>query len=122
MPFRLQVLHLKLEPKHVIMNIPDSLNDRQAGTSTNFFLLGFASGCAGVFASDIVELVRADRPVGQWEHHLMHSPTSDDLFASSENEPANKLAFGRNALCIQGLTSRICSNDALISSMNGGLG
>jgi hypothetical protein len=108
--------------ERVIVNIPNSLNDREAGTSTNFFLLGFANGCAGVFAADIVDLMRADRPVGQWEHHLTHSPTSDDLFASSENEPANKLALGRNALCIRVFTSRICSKDALVSSMNGGLG
>jgi hypothetical protein len=106
----------------VIVKIPDNLNDREAGTSTNFFLLGFASGCAGVFAADIVDLMKADRPVGQWEYHLTHSPTSDDLFPSSENEPATKLALGRNALCIRVLTSRIYSKDALASSMNGRVG
>ena len=87
--------------ERVIVNIPESVNDREPGVNASFFLHGLENGCTGVFAANEVVLMRTARALlSTWDFGMTHSSVVDDAYRALDRNPRTNSAVHSNALFI----------------------
>jgi hypothetical protein len=85
----------------IIVSIPDDRSNRSNGVNANFFVLGLANGCTGVFAASEVTLMRTERMLeSAWEYGLTHSSVVDAAYLALDRDPRTSADVNKNALFI----------------------
>jgi hypothetical protein len=85
----------------IIVSIPEERSNRDNGVNANFFVLGLANDCTGVFAASEITLMRTEMMLKSvWEYGLTHSSIVDAAFMALESDPRTSADVHKNALFI----------------------